>query len=93
MINDVSSTGESALMYAILSGSLETVAVLLERGADLATVASKGMTAFHHAASRDHHEILEVLAVHADGEREDEGAMIIDIKDKYGRSPLDLAQV
>jgi ankyrin repeat protein len=87
MINDVSSAGESALFHAILSGSLETVVALLEAGADLTSVASKGMTAFHHAASRDHFEILEVLAVHPDGE------VMIDHKDKYGRSALDVAQV
>jgi ankyrin repeat protein len=87
MINDVSSNGENALMHGILSGSLETVVALLEAGCDLSVVADKGMTAFHHAASRDHYDILEVLAVHPEGER------VMDARDKYGRSPLDLAQV
>lgn len=87
MINDVSSSGDSALMYGILSGSLETVVALLEGGADLSIVASKGLTPFHQAAKRDHHEILEVLAVHPDGE------FLIDEKDKYGRSALDIAKV
>jgi len=86
MINDVSGTGESALFYAILSGSLETVVVLLEAGADLTTVASKGMTVFHQAAVRDHSEIVEVLAVHPDAEA------VIDLRDKYKRSALDVAQ-
>jgi ankyrin repeat protein len=87
MINDVSSTGESALFYAILSGSLETVVALLEAGADLNEIANKGMNVFHHAAVRDHSEILEVLAVHPDAEK------VIDLRDKYGRSALDVAQV
>ena len=87
MINDVSSNGENALMHGILSGSLETVVVLLEAGADLSATGNRGLTAFHHAANRDHPDILEVLAVHPDGEQ------VIDLKDKYGRSPLDLAQV
>ena len=87
MVNDVSSTGETALMYSILSGSLETVVALLENGADIDAVADKGMTVFHHAAHRDRHEILEILAVHPQAEE------VIDVKDKYGRTALDLAQV
>lgn len=86
MVNDVSSTGETALMYSILSGSLETVVALLENGADIDAVADKGMTVFHHAAHRDRHEILEILAVHPQAEE------VIDVKDKYGRTALDLAQ-
>ena len=87
MINDESSDGETALVHGILSGNLETVVALLEGGAELNTVGKKNMTPFHEAAKRDHHEILEVLAVHPDGE------VVINGKDKYGRSALELAQV
>jgi ankyrin repeat protein len=51
------------LMYAASSGSYETVALLLEQGADMAAKAAHGSTALDIALERGRNEIIHLLRV------------------------------
>ncbi|GAA5919098.1 hypothetical protein JCM1841_005623 [Sporobolomyces salmonicolor] len=53
--------GNTALMGAATSGSLEIVTLLIGAGADVTAVNNKGMTALHYAASKGHVSIGRLL--------------------------------
>jgi ankyrin repeat protein len=60
-----------------------TVALLLDRGANIHARDMVGKTALHHAAENGHDEIVKILI--------DRGADV-NTKDAAGRTPLDLAE-
>jgi ankyrin repeat protein len=60
----------------------EAVQLLLERGADVNAFNANGMTALHYAAQRGANPIVTLLA---------ERGAILDLKNKQGRTPLDLS--
>lgn len=64
------------------SRSLEAVKLCLELGADVNAVNKNGLTALHGAAARGADQIVQLLV--------EKGARL-DIKDKKGRTPLDVA--
>ena len=77
---------QTPLMIAAREGSVETAALLVERGADIHARDSNRATALHVAASpwwRENVELLEILLA-AGAKR--------DVRDKRGRIPLDLAR-
>ena len=63
--------------------ALEVVKVLVEGGADVNATNRGGQTALHGATRAGRNTIVEFLAEH--------GAAL-DVKDKQGRTPLDVAQ-
>jgi len=62
--------------------SLEAVKLCLELGADVNAVNMNGLTALHGAAARGADQIAQILV--------EKGARL-DVKDKKGRTPLDIA--
>jgi len=78
-------TGETILGgtdYGEEPDAIEAVKLCLDRGADVNAVDEDGMTALHHAVPRGS-TVVRLLVEH--------GAAL-DIKDKFGRTPLDVAQ-
>ncbi len=82
-INSKNAQGGTALHDAALAGQAEAVEALIKHGCDVnARDADSGATPLHHAASWGRKNVVEMLlANHADRT----------IKDKNGRTPLDLA--
>jgi ankyrin repeat protein len=62
--------------------SLEAIKLALEKGVDINAINDKGETAVHGAALRGANQIIQFLADH--------GAKL-DVKNKAGRTPMDLA--
>ena len=54
-------SGWQALHYASNNGRVAATKLLLEAGASVDAVGSKGRTALHHAAEKDHVGVVEVL--------------------------------
>ena len=78
-------SGNTAVHVAAHNGFEEIVAWLLEQGADARAVnASTGDTALHGATWKGHLEVVKVL-VAAD-------ATLVDVKNKAGKLPIDLAK-
>jgi ankyrin repeat protein len=63
-------------------GSIEAIKLCLDRGADINAFNASGQTAMHSAAARGADGIVRFLA--------EQGAKL-DMKNKQGRTPLDLA--
>ena len=77
---------QTPLMIATREGGVETVAYLIEQGANIHARDSNGTTALHIAASpwwRENVELLQILL--AAGAKSD-------LRDNRGRTPLDLAR-
>lgn len=70
--------GATALMYA---DDMRRIELLLEAGADATLVDEDGMTPLHYAAIMNHHRVIPFWAERFD----------VNVKDKGGRSPVDLA--
>jgi uncharacterized protein len=66
----------------VASNPIGAVQLLVERGADVNAVNSRGMTAIHYAARAGNDQAVQLLADH--------GARL-DVKDRLGRSPADIA--
>jgi ankyrin repeat protein len=64
------------------SNPMPAIQLLIERGADVKAVNSRGMTAMHYAARTGNDPAVQVLADH--------GARL-DAKDRLGRTPADMA--
>jgi hypothetical protein len=62
---------------------VDVIKILLSQGADVNAVNEAGMTALHYAAQRGSDRIVEFLSSH--------GARL-DIKNKQGRTPAELAR-
>ena len=77
---------QTPLMIAAREGGVDTVALLVEQGANIHACDSNGATALHIAARpwwRENVELLEILL---------RGGARTDIRDNRGRTPLDLAR-
>jgi uncharacterized protein len=64
------------------SNPMAAIQLLIERGADVNAVNSRGMTAMHYAARTGNDPAVQLLADH--------GARL-DVKDRLGRTPADMA--
>lgn len=60
-IDDVSSQGESALIYAASAGNLATVRFLLEHGANWTIRATNGRTALDEASHEKHADVIQYM--------------------------------
>jgi ankyrin repeat protein len=67
---------------AAASNPIPAIQLLIERGADVNAVNSRGMTAMHYAARTGNDAAIQFLA--------DRGARL-DVKDRLGRTPADMA--
>jgi uncharacterized protein len=67
---------------AAASNPMPAIQLLIERGADVNAVNSRGMTAMHYAARTGNDPAVQFLADH--------GARL-DVKDRLGRTPVDMA--
>jgi uncharacterized protein len=78
-------TGETILGgtdYGEESDAIEAVKLCLDRGADVNAVDEDGLTALHHAVPRGS-SVVRLLV---------ERGAALDVKDTFGRTPLDVAQ-
>ena len=78
-------TGETILGgtdYGEESDAIEAVTLCLDRGADVNAADEDGLTALHHAVVRGS-GVVRLLV---------ERGAALDVKDKHGRTPLDVAQ-
>jgi uncharacterized protein len=67
---------------AAASNPIPAIQLLIERGADVNAINSRGMTAMHYAARTGNDPAVQFLADH--------GARL-DVKDRLGRTPADMA--
>jgi ankyrin repeat protein len=76
--------GSYAAAFAVTeAGTIEAMKLLIDYGADVNAFNSNGQTALHRAAQRGADQVVRFLA--------DQGAKL-DMKDKQGRMPVDLAK-
>lgn len=81
-INARDSYGETFLIYAVFSGDVDIVSLILSKGADVNARDSVGMTALMHSASCGYIDLVRLLLT--------KGADI-NVRTKYGDTALDLA--
>jgi ankyrin repeat protein len=74
--------GRGANRGGAVSNPIEAVQLLIDRGADVNAVNSRGMTPMHYAARTGNDRAIQLLAEH--------GANL-DAKDRLGRTPKDMA--
>jgi ankyrin repeat protein len=74
--------GRGANRGRAVSNPIEAVQLLIDRGADVNAVNSRGMTPMHYAARTGNDRAIQLLAEH--------GASL-DAKDRLGRTPKDMA--
>ncbi|KAL3791595.1 hypothetical protein HJC23_012185 [Cyclotella cryptica] len=86
LANAMTSSGNSPLMWACWSGSLDVAKLLIAAGADPKVRNDNGISAAHWAASGGNVELCKYL--HDDLGLEFLG---VDAKDKEGKTPLDIA--
>jgi ankyrin repeat protein len=78
--NDRDATGYTALHYAIRTGHMRAVQMLVDAGADVNAQTNGGATPLHRAALWGHDEILKLLLSIRN--------IRIDVKDQDGQNPL-----
>jgi ankyrin repeat protein len=81
-VNELSSTGGSALHYAAYGGQTNAVRILLEHGADVNASDRHGFTSLHQAVRARHVEIVQLLLG---------GEADLEACDNDGRTPLLMA--
>ncbi|KAF5604015.1 ankyrin [Fusarium pseudocircinatum] len=81
-INEVGALGRSAIFAACVSGSAESVKMLIRRGAHLNTTDIDGLTCLHEAAFRGFEEIVRMLV---------ESNIDLSSQTKNGMTPLHFA--
>jgi uncharacterized protein len=74
--------GSTALMIAAYKGSPECLKVLLKAGADINAVSDSGTSVLQHAAAHARQDNVKVLIEHG---------VKVNVKNKYGHSPLSVA--
>ena len=78
-LNAVSTAGQTALMYAALTGNSKIVETLLQKGADINVISKSGMTALGYAEEKEHPHIVQMLMA-AGASEEQEPVALSDYK-------------
>lgn len=81
-VNEIGPLGRSPIFSASISGSAETVKMLISRGADLSITDVHGTTCLHEAAGRGFEDIVRLLV---------ESKVNLSSPNRFGRTPLHVA--
>lgn len=89
-LNEKDKAGETPLMHAAKFGNIETVELLIKRGADVNTVCDGGGTALHMAAWFGYKDVVEILIKSSANKeaKEDGGATPFDYAKKAGHKGI-----
>lgn len=84
-LNEKDSLGKTALHYAASRGALETIKVLVSKGASVLEGDYNKMTPLHYAAKYGRSDTVKYLLEHS------QARLSVDLGDKFGKTPLHYA--